>query len=84
MGGLQRLTIRLEQQPFRLAVGGRIHPPNTPIATATYKCLTKPAQLGSFAIVNLVTLLASFILGHRSVLKRLTYKIFGSKDSLTS
>lgn len=55
--------------------------PNAPTA---YKCPTKLAQLGSFAFVNVVTLIASLILGHRSVVKCLTCKMCGSKESSTS
>ena len=47
----------------------------------TYKCPTTKAQLGSFAIVNGVTLIASIIFGHRSVMKYLTCKMCGSRDS---
>ena len=53
-------------------------------ARPTYKCPTTRAQLGSFAIVNGVTLIASLILGHRSVIKFLTCRMFGSKESSTS
>ena len=55
-----------------------------PDVTTTYKCPTKLAQLGSFAIVNAVTLIASLILGHRSVVKWLTCAMCGSKESSTS
>lgn len=50
-------------------------------APPTYKCPTTRAQLGSFAIVNGVTLIASLILGHRSVVKRLTCRMCGSRES---
>ncbi len=53
-------------------------------APPTYKCPTTRAQLGSFATVNGVTLIASLILGHRSVIKYLTCKMCGSKEESTS
>ena len=53
-------------------------------APPTYKCPTTKAQLGSFAIVNGVTLIASLILGHRSVIKYLTCRMCGSRESSTS
>ena len=52
-------------------------------ATATYKCPTRAAKLGSFVVVNLVTVIASFIFGHRQVLKWLTCKMLGGMDSST-
>lgn len=58
-------------------------PAGLPNATATYKCPTKVGQLGSFVVVNIVTVLASFIFGNRQVLKRLTCKMLGSMDSST-
>ena len=54
-----------------------------PNAPATYKCPTKAGQLGSFVVVNVVTVLASFIFGHRKVLKFLTCKMCGHQDSST-
>ena len=53
-------------------------------APPTYKCPTTRAQLGSFATVNGVTLVASLILGHRSVIKSLTCKMCGSRESSTN
>ena len=50
-------------------------------APPTYKCPTTRAQLGSFAIVNGVTFIASLILGHRSVVKRITCRMCGSRES---
>ena len=50
-------------------------------APPTYKCPTTRAQLGSFAIVNGVTFIASLILGHRSVVKRITCRMCGDRDS---
>ena len=58
-------------------------PAGLPNATATYKCPTKAGQLGSFVVVNIVTVLASFIFGHRQVLKWLTCKMLGGMDSST-
>ena len=58
-------------------------PVGLPNATATYKCPTKAGQLGSFVVVNIVTVLASFIFGHRQVLKWLTCKMLGGMDSST-
>ena len=53
-------------------------------ARPTYKCPTTRAQLGSFAIVNGITLIASLVLGHRSVIKYLTCRMCGSRESSTS
>ena len=53
-------------------------------ATAPYKCPTKTAQLGSFALVNVITVVASVILGHRKVVKYLTCKLFGNTEDSTS
>ena len=53
-------------------------------ATEPCKCPTKTAQLGSFAIVNVITVLASIILGHRRVVKYLTCKLFGNREDSTS
>ena len=53
-------------------------------AHPTYKCPTTKEQLGSFAIVNGITLVASLILGHRSVIKYLTCRMCGSRESSTS
>ena len=58
-------------------------PAGIPNATATYKCPTKAGKLGSFVVVNIVTVLASFIFGNRQVLKCLTCKMFGGMDSST-
>ena len=58
-------------------------PTGVPNATATYKCPTKAGELGSFVVVNIVTVLSSFIFGHRQVLKRLTCKMLGDQDSST-
>lgn len=57
---------------------------DVPDAPPTYKCPTTRAQLGSFAIVNGITLVASLILGHRSVIKYLTCRMCGSRESSTS
>ena len=61
----------------------KYNPAGIPNATATYKCPTKTGELGSFVVVNIVTVLASFIFGHRQVLKRLTCKMCGDMDSST-
>ncbi|KAK0514037.1 hypothetical protein JMJ35_003759 [Cladonia borealis] len=53
-------------------------------ARPTYKCPTAKEQLGSFAIVNGITLVASLILGHRWVIKSLTCMMCGSRESSTS
>lgn len=58
-------------------------PAGLPNATATYKCPTKAGQLGSFVVVNIITVLASFVFGHRQVLKWLTCKMLGGMDSST-
>ena len=58
-------------------------PAGIPNATATCKCPTKAGQLGSFVVVNIVTVLASFIFGNRQVLKCLTCKMLGGMDSST-
>ena len=52
-------------------------------ATAANKCPTKAGELGSFVVVNIVTVLASFIFGNRQVLKRLTCRMLGDMDSST-
>lgn len=52
-------------------------------ARPKYKCPTIRAQLGSFAIVNAVTLFASLILGHRLVVKYITCRMCGSRESST-
>ena len=53
-------------------------------ARPTYKCPTIGAQLGSFVFVNGITFIASLILGHRSVVKFITCRMCGSRESSAS